>query len=481
MFHSEYEARLKSPSKVASPPSKQSPTSPSKSSPITSPKKDNYSDRFIPLSTAQDVGTSFSLLQSPPNDKSTDALKDNQSTYNLVLKSELLGSECVTDMCVDRNEEGAVPRGAIAQPRNILRYKSRRKLSLGESPYSLSPMSLESQKLLSSPRKPPRKIPKVPFKVLEAPQIQDDFYLNLVDWSSQNVVAVGLANSVYLWNAATSQVTKLCELPGDVVTSVAWLQRGTHLAVGSNHGVVQLWDVTRRKQIREMAGHKGRVGALGWNAHILSSGSRDKTIFHRDVRMGTPFVAKLIGHRQEVCGLKWSYDGQHLASGGNDNKLYIWDSASTSPILKFQHHTAAVKAIAWSPHQRGLLASGGGTADKCIRFWSTITGSPLHYMDTGSQVCNLAWSKNVNELVSTHGYSQNQVVVWSYPSMTQIATLMGHTMRVLYLAVSPDGQTIVTGAGDETLRFWNVFPDAKESNYTTGTISSILHTHTDIR
>jgi len=33
--------------------------------------------------------------------------------------------------------------------------------------------------------------------------------------------------------------------------------------------------------------------------------------------------------------------------------------------------------------------------------------------------------------------------------------------RVLYLAVSPDGQTIVTGAGDETLRFWNVFPGSK--------------------
>jgi cell division cycle 20-like protein 1, cofactor of APC complex len=60
-------------------------------------------------------------------------------------------------------------------------------------------------------------------------------------------------------------------------------------------------------------------------------------------------------------------------------------------------------------------------------------------------------------LVSTHGYSQNQVVVWKYPSMQQLATLTGHTYRVLYLAMSPDGQTIVTGAGDETLRFWNVF------------------------
>lgn len=42
--------------------------------------------------------------------------------------------------------------------------------------------------------------------------------------------------------------------------------------------------------------------------------------------------------------------------------------------------------------------------------------------------------------------------------MKKVASLKGHTQRVLYLATSPDGSTIVTGAGDETLRFWNIFP-----------------------
>jgi cell division cycle 20-like protein 1, cofactor of APC complex len=44
------------------------------------------------------------------------------------------------------------------------------------------------------------------------------------------------------------------------------------------------------------------------------------------------------------------------------------------------------------------------------------------------------------------------------PAMNKVATLTGHTSRVLYLAMSPDGGQIVTGAGDETLRFWNLFP-----------------------
>ena len=64
----------------------------------------------------------------------------------------------------------------------------------------------------------------------------------------------------------------------------------------------------------------------------------------------------------------------------------------------------------------------------------------------------------MNEIVSTHGYSQNQIIVWRCPAMTKLATLTGHTMRVLYLASSPDGQTVVTGAGAVLLAhsLWSV-------------------------
>jgi len=79
-------------------------------------------------------------------------------------------------------------------------------------------------------------------------------------------------------------------------------------------------------------------------------------------------------------------------------------------------------------------------------------------LDTGSQVCALAWSRSVDELVSTHGYSLNQICIWRVPSRTLATTLTGHGRRVLFLAVSPESQTIVTGAGDETLRFWSCFP-----------------------
>jgi len=55
-----------------------------------------------------------------------------------------------------------------------------------------------------------RKINKIPYKILDSPTLQDDYYLNLIDWSAQNVLSVGLSSCVYLWNSQNSKVTKLC-------------------------------------------------------------------------------------------------------------------------------------------------------------------------------------------------------------------------------------------------------------------------------
>ena len=59
-----------------------------------------------------------------------------------------------------------------------------------------------------------------------------------------------------------------------------------------------------------------------------------------------------------------------------------------TPLFRCEAHQAAVKALAWCPWQRNLLASGGGTADRMIRFWSTSNGACLNSVDTHSQVIN---------------------------------------------------------------------------------------------
>jgi cell division cycle protein 20 (cofactor of APC complex) len=199
---------------------------------------------------------------------------------------------------------------------------------------------------------------------------------------------------------------------------------------------------------------------------MLSSGSRDSNIFHHDVRLPQHHTSTLRGHSQEVCGLKWSTDGTQLASGGNDNLLHIWDASATghnvAPRFVLDAHQAAVKALAWCPWQDHLLASGGGTADRMLRFWNTQTGQCVNSIDTQSQVCAVVWNPHERELVTSHGFSQNQLCVWKYPSLVKMAELTGHTSRVLHLGLSPDGTTVVSGAGDESLRFWKVFQEPEK-------------------
>lgn len=129
-----------------------------------------------------------------------------------------------------------------------------------------------------------------------------------------------------------------------------------------------------------------------------------------------------------------------LASGGNDNKLFIWDlrnpsdankaggrsvhrgrlsttpfynlsnpssssapqvdsapsfggevvvspkADTSSPLLQLTEHRAAVRGLAWSPHTRGLLASGGGRQDPIIRFWNTSIGYKIDQLQCHAQV-----------------------------------------------------------------------------------------------
>jgi cell division cycle protein 20 (cofactor of APC complex) len=154
-----------------------------------------------------------------------------------------------------------------------------------------------------------------------------------------------------------------------------------------------------------------------------------------------------------------------------------------APRLLLKDHCAAVKAVSWCPFQNHTLASGGGTADRNIRMWNTATGACTHAVDTGSQVCALQWSDHNKELVSSHGFSDNQLILWKFPTMTKIKEFKGHTARVLHLAKSPDGSTICSGSVDETLRFWNIFDAAKTSQSSSliGSGSKFVGMSTQIR
>lgn len=192
--------------------------------------------------------------------------------------------------------------------------------------------NLDDESIPMIENKQQRKIDDVPYKVLDAPELSDDFYLNLVDWSDSNMLAVGLLNRVYTWSAAGSPIVKLHEFEQDQdrPASLCFSRHGgDYLAAGSHRGLVHVFDIHTQKLLRTFSEHRGRVAALSWNnQNILSSASKDRTIMNRDLRIKEQYVSRIEAHREEVCGIKWSFDDRLLASGGNDNRLKVWDIRS---------------------------------------------------------------------------------------------------------------------------------------------------------
>lgn len=163
-----------------------------------------------------------------------------------------------------------------------------------------------------------------------------------------------------------------------------------------------------------------------------------------------------------------------------------------------------MKALAWSPYHGGILATGGGTNDRCLRLWdvraaeatSALSDAPrthatvLACEDSGSQICNVAWSCTSSQLVTTHGFTLNQIILWDVHqgggsirrnyggdserrgssndntapdtfTLSKTDVIEAHHARVLFLAMNPTGDIIATAAADETVRFWNAFPTSK--------------------
>ncbi|PNY26433.1 Uncharacterized protein TCAP_03622 [Tolypocladium capitatum] len=304
-----------------------------------------------------------------------------------------------------------------------------------------------------------RRIATAPERVLDAPGLIDDYYLNLLDWSSGNQVAIGLERNVYVWSADEGSVSCLLESPADTyISSVKWSDDGAYVGVGMGTGEVQIWDVAEGQKIRSMFGHDTRVGVMGWNKHLLSTGARSGLVFNHDVRVAEHKVAELVSHTSEVCGLEWRSDGAQLATGGNDNLVSIWDARSLSvPKFTKTNHKAAVKALAWCPWNMNLLATGGGSYDRHIHFWNSTSGARVNSIDTGSQVTSLRWSPHYREIVSSSGFPDNSLSIWSYPTLVRNVEIPAHESRVLHSCLSPDGQMLATAAADESLKFWKVF------------------------
>ncbi|VDM34383.1 unnamed protein product [Hydatigera taeniaeformis] len=343
-----------------------------------------------------------------------------------------------------------------------------------------------------------------PEHVLDAPDLLNDYYLNLIDWSKQNSIAIALDRDVYLYNACGGGVRLIMSagLNEEYITSVKFSPHdGNVLAVGTSMGRLQLWDVEHTALQRTMLGDEGdpaRIPALAWRDHVVTSGSRTGEIRHHDIRIAQHLIGYSDEHTQEVCGLQWSPDDRFLASGGNDNVVCIYSAdeafklSGGRPNHVLNEHVAAVKAVAWCPWKPTLLATGGGTRDHHLRFWNVYSGACLRAVDVQSQVSGIVWSEEFRELITGHG--SGSLCIWKYPNIQKVKEFTGkfncaktgiasylfasliveckwqsqplsrltslfsdHQDRVLSIVASPDKEMVASCSGDETLRIWHCF------------------------
>ncbi|KAJ3145583.1 hypothetical protein HDU86_000860 [Geranomyces michiganensis] len=356
-----------------------------------------------------------------------------------------------------------------------------------------------------SSSRPRRTISKTAERVLDAPGMRNDYYIDVLDWSVTNLLAVGLGRKVYLWDEKTAAIHELWSVKEfDHVTSCKFSPDGMRIAVGSEYGLCEIFTIPKRfteSRCRARITHRKGLAALAWvkqgeNSYLATGDKRGVIrVYNATARRsdgggggggssssagtGTTGTGggsgaaggggqhhhthcELVrewtnGHTDRIVGLKWSPDGRTLASGGNENLVCFWDlDHREQPRHVIRDHTSAVRALDWCPWEPELLATGGGLDDRKIRVYNS-RGEKECELETGSQVCTVHWSKGYRELISSHHTIGDQLVIWAWPGLKEITRLPGHAQRPLFLAMSPSGETVVTGSGDENLKFWKCF------------------------
>jgi meiosis-specific APC/C activator protein AMA1 len=97
-----------------------------------------------------------------------------------------------------------------------------------------------------------------------------------------------------------------------------------------------------------------------------------------------------------------------------------------------------------------LRVIGGGSNDRGIHFWHTISGACLNTINVSAQVTSLIWSNSHREIAATLGYANPdhpmRIVVYSWPKCQQIVSIpWQEEMRALYAVAYPGGPTISEG------------------------------------
>ena len=234
--------------------------------------------------------------------------------------------------------------------------------------------------------------------------------------------------------------------------AVAASTDGNRVAAGCKDGVIREFTLPDGELIRELSGHRGYVRSLVYapaGDRLVSSGG-DGGIWVWGMAQDEPLQV-LKGHRGGALSVAVSADGKSALSGGRDGTVRYWDLQKGSLLQTCKGHRGWVHAVAFAGDSgHGLSAARDG---KIIK-WDLATGEVLAEMANGAWVYALACAADGKTACA--GGSDDKITCWDLAKGEKIATFAGHKGDILSLALTPDGERLISASQDTTLLVWEM-------------------------
>lgn len=235
-----------------------------------------------------------------------------------------------------------------------------------------------------------------------------------------------------------------------MITTTSVLPSSDLAVSGGVDGVVVLWDLAACSG-RTLYQHRGAVtcSALSADGTLLVSGDTDGRLSVWDLERER-IVGVMSGHDGPVTGCDLSADGLRLVSGSSDRTVMVWSLESGQRTHVFHAHECEVLAVAWSA---GLAWSA--SADHSARAWELSRQSrpPAHRLRHAAGVTDVALSPDGQLLIS--GSLDCTVRIWDTTSGSSVQTLRGHQDAVRSVDCAPGGGAIASVSADGEIRLWS--------------------------
>ena len=114
----------------------------------------------------------------------------------------------------------------------------------------------------------------------------------------------------------------------------------------------------------------------------------------------------LVGHNSPITDITFSIDGEVLATASADHSVKLWSISSGKQIADSNQHDGPVNAISFS--QDGMFLASG-SSDRTIILWNAETLELVALAKTGSQINDLAFSRDSKTLATAGKYGSLQL------------------------------------------------------------------------